>query len=140
MEMEVEGELGGSLVVGRTAGCWGAGPREKGKAAARWAAQTAVGWAMVAVMVVMVVVVAVVMVVLTVAVGMAAGGEEAEAGAGLRSARLADMLVHVQGTTSLIRTLWFVRIRSLPVTSPLQERDIVLYTRSMYFFPKHPMH
>ena len=56
------------MVVGRTAGCWGAGPREKGKAAARWAAQTAVGWAMVAVMVVMVVVVAVVVVVLVVGV------------------------------------------------------------------------
>ena len=69
---------------GRTAGCWGAGPREERRAAALWAAQTVAHWAMVAVMVVMVVAVAVAMVVLTVAVGTAAGGEEAEAGAGLR--------------------------------------------------------
>ena len=53
--MEVEGELGGGTVEGRTAGCWGAGPREEGKAVARWAAQTVARRAMVAVVVEMVV-------------------------------------------------------------------------------------
>ena len=82
--MEVEGELGGGTVEGRTAGCWGAGPREEGKAVARWAAQTVARRAMVAAVVEMVVAVAVAMVVSTVAVGTAAGVEEAEADAGLR--------------------------------------------------------
>ena len=47
-EKEAEGELGGSLVEGRTAGCWGVGPREERRAAARWVAQTVARWAMVA--------------------------------------------------------------------------------------------
>ena len=86
-EKEAEGELGGSLVEGRTAGCWGVGPREERRAAARWVAQTVARWAMVAgvaVAVAMAVAVAVPMVVSTVAVEMAAGGEVAEADAAPR--------------------------------------------------------